>query len=102
MRITTHPDRTIRCTTPHSFRVDVNTQTLVQTAAVPAWLASRTGAGKHRTAVWRWQVHGVVAACGHRVRLPTVRIGGITYTSEEAIAWWTAALTASGQEPRHG
>ena len=85
MRITTHPIATGRCTAHHSFLIDVNTQTLVRTSGVPAWLAARTGVGKHRTAVWRWHGQGVVAACGHRVRLPVVRIGGISYTSEEAI-----------------
>lgn len=102
MRITSHPIAAVRCTVQHTFLIDVNTQTLVRTATVPAWLEARTGTGKHRTAVWRWHDQGVVAACGHRIRLPTVRIGGITYTSEEAIAWWTAALSAPAPEDSDG
>lgn len=46
---------------------------------------------------YRWAQIGVEG-----IRLPTVRLGGMRYTSEEAIAWWTAALSSVRPADTHG
>ena len=53
----------------------------------------RTGRRVHRDIGYRWRQRGV-----RGVKLPCTRLGGLYYTSEEAIAWWTRAL--AGEEKR--
>ena len=69
------------------YIIDPNRDRLLPLRRLPEWHLSRAGVRVHRSAGYRWAQHGVGG-----VRLPIVRIGGLHYTSEEAIAWWTAAL----------
>ncbi len=48
--------------------------------------------------LWRWAKCGVLARSGVRIRLETIRIGGSTCTSMEALQRFITALTADGTE----
>lgn len=75
-----------------SYQVDPNRDRLIAMARLVEWYEARTGRRLHRSVTYRWRQRGVRAADGTVYRLPTVRIGGMRYTSEEAIAWWTAVV----------
>jgi hypothetical protein len=70
-----------------NYRIDPARERLIALRRVVRWYTDRTGESLHRSVPYRWAQHGVAG-----VRLPTVRLGGARYTSQEAIAWWTAAL----------
>jgi hypothetical protein len=53
--------------------------------------------GRNVATVWRWTTEGVIARDGKRVRLESVRLGGWTVTSEEALERFIEKLSA--QEP---
>lgn len=80
-----------------SYEIDPTRERLVSMRRVPDWFTAHAQEPLHRSAPYRWARQGI-----RGIRLPTVRIGGRRYTSEEAIAWWTAALTATGQEAGNG
>ena len=46
------------------------------------------------TTIWRWAMKGILSQTGERVKLEAVRMGGRWITSREAIARFSAALTA--------
>ncbi|MFN7590324.1 MAG: DUF1580 domain-containing protein [Planctomycetota bacterium] len=75
------------------YEIDPTRDRLVSMRRVPGWFTAHVQEPLHRSAPYRWARQGI-----RGIRLPTVRIGGRRYTSEEAIAWWTAALTATGEE----
>ena len=79
---------------PTTFRIDPTCQRLIALARLGHWHAQRTGRGLHRSVPYRWHQRGIKDRDGCIHRLPTVRLGGIAYTSEEAIAWWTTALSS--------
>ena len=83
---------TQHATATPGYAIDPNRDRLIALAGLATWYEERTGRRMHRSATYRWRQRGVRAADGTLLRLPTVRIGGIRYTSEEAIAWWTAAI----------
>ena len=87
-----HPTTTDGSRVRRTFQIDVRTQTLIATPDLSEWLAERTGKRIHRSAVWRWWNQGVLAAAGERIKLPTICLGSVRYSSAEALAWWTAAL----------
>ncbi|MCK6484476.1 MAG: DUF1580 domain-containing protein [Phycisphaerae bacterium] len=73
--------------------IDTATENLVALRDVPRCLPPRpTGKRLHISAVYRWTLRGV-----RGVRLETVKIGGTTYTSREAIQRFSERL--SGAEP---
>ena len=77
---------------PSDYSIDATRDRLIALARVSSWYEQRTGRKLHRTVPYRWRHRGVQTADGTLIRLPTVRLGGMRYTSEEAIAWWTAAI----------
>ena len=92
MRNETHPAEAICRIASHSFAISFRTQSLVAVRDLPTWIEQTTGRTVHRTAPWRWCTSGLAAACGCRIRLPSIRLGKTRFTSEEAISWWTAAI----------
>lgn len=66
------------------------TATLLPLRRLAEWHHQRTGDRIHRSVPYRWAHQGL-----RGVHLPTIRIGGRLYTSVQAIAWWTAALSSS-------
>ena len=68
-------------TEPRRYMIDVNQEQLVPIRNVPGLLPRRpTGKRVHISAVYRWVQRGV-----RGVRLESIRIGGTTYTSREAL-----------------
>jgi hypothetical protein len=62
--------------------VDLFVEHLVPLSDVPSLLPPRpNGRRLHFSTIWRWATRGVRGG----IRLATVRIGGATYTSREAI-----------------
>jgi hypothetical protein len=78
-----------------TYTIDPSHDRLIALATFPRWHEERTGRRIHRTLPYQWRSRGVLATDGTVRRLPTIRIGGVRYTSEEAIAWWTAAINGS-------
>lgn len=74
--------------TPHHI-IDPAREQLLAVAKLCAWHEQRTGKRPHRSVPYRWCREGINGIC-----LPTVQLGGVRYTSEEAIAWWTRQLGA--------
>lgn len=73
--------------------IDTATENLVPLRDVPRCLPPRpNGKRLHISAVYRWTLRGV-----RGVRLETVKIGGTTYTSREAIQRFSERL--SGEAP---
>ena len=73
--------------------IDTGVENLIPLRAVPQLLPSRpNGKRLHISAVYRWTLRGVKG-----IRLETVRIGGTTYTSREAIQRFSELL--SGELP---
>lgn len=75
--------RTTRCYSIHPIR-----DHLIALTDLAKWHQNRTGRSLHRTAAYRWSRSGI-----NGMRLPTIQIGGISYTSEEALTWWATVLT---------
>ncbi|MEQ1633389.1 MAG: hypothetical protein ABL997_13510 [Planctomycetota bacterium] len=57
------------------------------------WIEQTTGETVDRSSTWRWCSYGLKASCGCQIRLPSVRLGKTRFTTEEAISWWTVALS---------
>src|SRR5262245_17053072 len=73
--------------------IDTANENLIALRDVPRCLPIRpNGKRLHISAVYRWTLRGVKGA-----RLETIRIGGTTYTSREAIQRFSERL--SGAEP---
>lgn len=78
--------------------IDLTRETLIPIRAVPDRLPRRPSGKKlHVSAVYRWLQRGVGG-----VRLESVKIGGTTYTSVEALARFARASAAKPVEPRPG
>ena len=95
MRNETHPAEAICRMASHSFAISFRTQSLVAVRDLPTWIEQTTGGTVDRSSTWRWCNYGLKAPCGCHVRLPSVRLGKTRFTTEEAIAWWTAAIAQS-------
>ena len=67
-------------------------ESLMTLAAAARTLPGRTGRGLHAATVWRWSLRGVRGVC-----LETVMIGGIRYTSREALERFIAATTSAAK-----
>lgn len=73
--------------------IDTASETLIPLREVPRLLPYRAnGKTLHISAVYRWTLRGI-----RGVRLETVKVGGTTYTSREAIQRFSERL--SGTEP---
>ena len=73
--------------------IDTSTENLIALRDVPRCLPPRSnGKRLHISAVYRWSLRGI-----RGVRLETVKVGGTTYTSREAIQRFSERM--SGTEP---
>lgn len=61
--------------------IDIANEHLLALREVPAYLARSGGRRMHRSTAFRWVLRGVGAR-----RLESVRLGGVRYTSVEALA----------------
>lgn len=72
--------------------IDISTEHLISIREVPCRLPPRpNGKRVHISAVYRWILRGV-----HGVRLESIRIGGTTYTSTEALQRFADQLGRPG------
>ena len=62
--------------------IDLREETLIALRDVPRWLprCSMTGKPVHVSAIYRWATRGIQG-----VTLETIKVGGTTYTSAEAL-----------------
>ena len=77
--------------------IDISTETLIPIRDVPRRLPPRpTGKRVHISAVYRWIARGV-----HGISLDSIKVGGSTYTSVEALQRFADELngTNHGQYP---
>jgi len=79
-------DAQVNATTA-AYRVDPLRDHLLSLRRLGEWHRERTGEALHRSVPYKWAQVGVSG-----IRLPTVRIGGVRYTSKEAIAWWASEI----------
>jgi hypothetical protein len=63
---------------------------LLTLAAAARELPGSSGRGVHPSTVWRWAQRGV-----RGVRLETILVGGVRYTSREALERFVRTMTAS-------
>lgn len=90
----TAPVREI-CYVWRSIMIDVKREELIPIRLVPRRLPPRpNGRPVHISAVYRWVQRGV-----RGVRLDAIRIGGTTYTSEEALQRFSTTSDASTFAP---
>ena len=62
--------------------IDMSEETLIPVGQVPLKLPPRpSGKSVHVTSVYRWINHGI-----HGVKLESLKVGGTTYTSIEALS----------------
>ena len=77
--------------------IDPSTHHLLTLSAAAREVPNRaSGRGVNTTTVWRWAMRGC-----RGVRLETTLIGGIRYTSREALAQFFADTTAAADGPKH-
>ena len=69
--------------------IDINSEQLLTLAQAAECLPSRNGSSVHPTTVWRWMHHGIGG-----IKLPSIVIGRVRYTSREALQRWANELTA--------
>ena len=75
--------------------IDLNQEQLVRISDVPKHLPPRpTGKRVHISAVYRWLLRGI-----RGVRLESLKIGGTTYTSKEALQRFADRLTGPPADP---
>lgn len=80
--------------------IDIQHEQLIRLGGVPKLLPpnERTGRRVHLSAIHRWVQYGRLGAGGRRVRLETLRLGGSTYTSLEALQRFANELSAANPE----
>lgn len=72
--------------------MDISDEQLIPIQEVPRHLPTKsTGRRVHISAVYRWIKHGVAGG----IRLKTVKMGGSTYTSKEALQRFADRLSAA-------
>ena len=75
--------------------IDIANEHLIPLREVPKCLPPRpTGRRIHISAVYRWMTRGL-----HGIRLETVKIGGTTYTSQEALQRFADELSTIAPNP---
>ena len=72
------------------YEIDLNNDQLIPIADVPNYLPRRRGKKTHYQTVYRWATKGVRGS-----RLVTIKVGGIRYTSLEALRRFANAYGAS-------
>jgi transposase len=72
--------------------IDINAEQLVPLREVPQFLPRRAGRKVHISTVYRWTQRGV-----RGIQLESVRVGGSTYTSREAMQRFAERLSQPGQ-----
>ena len=79
--------------------IDIHNEHLMQLSEAADWLPRHRGKKIHLSTLWRWAKRGVQG-----VRLETIRIGGRTYTSREALQRFairrTVQPTPTDNEPQ--
>jgi hypothetical protein len=70
--------------------IDTQTETVLTLAQAARWIPGRNGQGVHVSTTWRWTLRGI-----RGVLLETILIGGIRYTSQEALQRFFEATTAA-------
>jgi len=70
--------------------IDTQTETILSLAQAARSVPGRSGCGVHAATIWRWMQRGI-----RGVRLETILIGGIRYTSQEALHSFFNATTAA-------
>ncbi len=79
--------------------IDSTTETVLTFSAAARRIPPlRSGRPVSPSTLWRWAAVGCRARDGQRVRLETLRMGGSTATSLEALQRFFAALSAGEQE----
>jgi len=68
--------------------IDLHTSSVVALRDLPDLLPRRRGRKVHLSTIYRWADRGVGG-----IRLETTRIGGVLYTSHEALAEFTRLLS---------
>src|SRR5262245_53252899 len=82
-----------------AMAIDPTTETLRPFAEAARRLPRlRSGRPVSPATLWRWASRGVRARDGQPVRLETIKIGGTTCTSLEALARFFARLSGEGEE----
>jgi len=80
--------------------IDTTVETVVPFGQAARRLPSiRSGKPVSPATLWRWSRDGVLARDGSRVRLETVRIGGASCTSIEALSRFFARLSGEDTAP---
>lgn len=94
LKMTTNRDLA-RDAATESYHIDALCDRLLALRRLADWHQHRTGEAIHRSVRYRWAKRGI-----RGIRLPTILVGGVRFTSEEAVRWWTRTLAAV--EPRQG
>jgi len=68
------------------YEINLNNEQLIPIADVPSYLPRRRGKRTHYQTVYRWAMKGT-----KRAQLATIKVGGIRYTSLEALNRFAAA-----------
>jgi hypothetical protein len=74
--------------------IDLTAETILALSEAPRHVPlSHTGRTVSFPTVWRWALRGIVAADGQRIRLETLKLGGRTVTSLEALQRFAERLS---------
>jgi hypothetical protein len=77
--------------------IDTATETVLPFSAAARRVPSiRAGRPVSPATLWRWSANGCLARDGQRVKLETIRIGGSTCTSLEALERFFRRLSETG------
>lgn len=74
--------------------IHIHEEQLMRLGEVSTDLPRRNGKKIHTSTVWRWTRRGL-----RGIRLETLRIGGTTYTSKEALQRFANQLSRIGESP---
>jgi hypothetical protein len=81
-----------------TFIVDLASQTCFPVAELPERAESLLNRRLHTSTPYRW-IKGARAVDGSIVSLPVLRVGGVMYTSIEALQWFAERLSAAPGAP---
>jgi hypothetical protein len=76
--------------------IDIKTEQLLSITLAAAWLGSRIGTAPSRTTVYRWVTAGIKGK-----KLESTHIGGMLFTSVEALERFSAALSGDPAPVKH-
>jgi integrase len=93
-----HPNQLRHSRATYRMSIDLSAETVIPLSAAPKNLpSSHTGRPVSFPTVWRWALQGILAADGQRIRLETLKLGGRTVTSMEALQRFAERLSAPEQ-----